>query len=497
MTEILESIRLKYPSSMITNELDGVYGSSVLSDLNRIIHYYDVYENGADFAAEGTNGNYVPADLKVNFIKQIINKQARFMFSKVPDINISSIDNSAKDNDKIIVLQNYINNIIKENQFGKKLLQAARDCFIGERVLLVANFNKQGIILNFIRSLEFIYDVSPEDYNVITKLVLFYILADGKDKSEQRIYKKKYWIAEDGFCHVTENVYDGNASLIETINEDLNTNLTFIPATVIINEGLSGDIKGESEVELLENNNSWYNRLVSGDIDAERQSMNPIRYTVDVSTESTKDLSIAAGAFWDLSTDPNLPEGASGKVGTLESSLAYNQSLDKTLSRIKNDAFDIVDMPNVMDLQSKLESGKALKSVYWGLIVRCDEKMLSWINSIEFIIRTLIIGASVYPEFASKYTREKLPDVEYIVTVENRYALPDDEDEEKQIDIMQVQAKIMSRKSYMKKWLRMTEDVADKELKQIALEQEMLENSFTPKEDFDILSDEESEEEEE
>lgn len=497
MTEVINSIELKYPSILITNELEGIYGSSVLKDLKRIIHNYDVYDKGADFTAEGTNGNYIPADLKVNFIKQIINKTARFMFSKPPDINILPVESTEANLDKTSIIQTYVNKIIKNNQFGKKLLQAARDCFIGERVVLVANFNKKGVVLNFIRSLEFIYDVSEDDCNFITKLIVFYIKEDGKNKDQQRIYKKKYWIEEDGFCHVEEKIFDGNAKEIEVIEENFDTKLEFIPAMVIINEGLSGDVKGESDVELLENNNAWYNRLVSGDIDAERQSMNPIRYTVDIDSNSTKSLSIAAGAYWDLSSDANLPEGKTGQVGTLESTLAYNQSLDKTLDRIKNDAFDIVDMPNVTEMQGKLESGKALKSIYWGLVVRCDEKMLSWKNAIEFIVRTIIIGAEVYPDITKRYLDgAKLPDIEYVVEVENQYSLPDDEEAEKEVDLLQVQGMTMSRKSYMKKWLRLTDTEADKELKQIALEQEQLVNSFAMPKDDNSLDNELEEDDE-
>ena len=54
----------------------------------------------------------------------------------------------------------------------------------------------------------------------------------------------------------------------------------------------------------------------------------------------------------------------------------------------------------------------------------------------------------------------------------------EDEAEEKTIDLAEVTAQTMSRKRYMKKWHRLTDDEAEEELKQIALERELLEDSF-------------------
>ena len=77
-----------------------------------------------------------------------------------------------------------------------------------------------------------------------------------------------------------------------------------------------------------------------------------------------------------------------------------------------------------------------------------------------------------------KKTLEALPEVEYDIRVENQYSLPEDEVEEKTIDLAEVTAQTMSRKRYMKKWHRLTDDEAEEELKQIALERELLEDSF-------------------
>ena len=55
--------------------------------------------------------------------------------------------------------------------------------------------------------------------------------------------------------------------------------------------------------------------------------------------------------------------------------------------------------------------------------------------------------------------------------------LPEDETEEKSIDLSEVQANVMSKKSYMKKWHGLTNDEVDEELKQIAIEREIVEEA--------------------
>ena len=55
--------------------------------------------------------------------------------------------------------------------------------------------------------------------------------------------------------------------------------------------------------------------------------------------------------------------------------------------------------------------------------------------------------------------------------------LPEDEAEEKQLDLAEVNAEVMSRKAYMQKWRLLSENEAERELMQIARERQILENA--------------------
>ena len=481
---------LRIPWSMISEELEGLYGSSLLSEFKEIIGYYDIYEKGADFRAEA-KADFTPSDLRFKESRKLINREARFLFSKSPDFRVNvpydkeSEEGGVKETaqEQTSILQSYIDTVLEKVNIRSKLVKAARDCFIGKRVAYFVNFDEEGrrIMVDFVPSLEFVFETDENDTSRLTKITTFYTIKDSNSKTEQRIYKKKYWLDKNGVCWINESIFNGVGDMIEEIIPDRATKFQgYIPAGVIINDGLTGDLDGVSEIEELSDSESWFSRISNGDIDSERCGMNPIRYTVDMNPASTKGLSIAPGAFWDLASDPNSVEGVTGQVGMMETSLSYSTALNSTLSRIRSSMYEAVDVPDVSSeaLKGVVSSGKTLEAIYWPLIVRCDEKMLAWRPALKNIMNLLIEGAKLYPQSAASYTKEGIPDVVYEVTVENQYPLPGNEADEKETDLAEVNAQTMSKMAYMKKWRNLTDAEAMQELRQIAEEREMLENSY-------------------
>lgn len=467
------------PRSLIIDELSGIYGNSVLAEMGEIVKYYNVYDNGADFAVSAED--YIPSKLRFKKIRALIDKEARFMFAKPLDIKINPLDINDNENPNISNMQSYVNNVLQKNHFNSNIIKAAKDCFIGKRIAIICNFSPDyGITISFLPSLEFIYDT--DKYGGLNKIIAFYALNDEKSANDQRIQKKKYWL-ENGICHVSEGIYDGVGNLIETIIEDEATLFEYIPAVVVLNDGLTGDSFGESEVVNLFDYEQTFSKIANFDIDAEKKSMNPILYTRDMTRKSTSDLSVAPGAFWDLQSDTSARDEAVGDVGVIETQLNYSEPLANTLNRIRDTMYEQIDMPSVStsDLKGIVSSGKTLKAIYWSLIVRCDEKMMAWKSELETIINCLIDGAKLYPDIAQTYTKgNNFDDTEYVIEIENNYPLPENEAEEKEIDLAEISHKTRSIKSYLKKWRKLTDKEIDEEIKQIAIEKQMLEDSYFP-----------------
>lgn len=247
---------------------------------------------------------------------------------------------------------------------------------------------------------------------------------------------------------------------------------------MFLNDGLTGDEDGESEIDSLYDYEKYYSKLGNADIDAGRKSMNPTKYTVDMESRSTKDLSTAPGAVWHLGTDQNL-DHPNPSTGILEPSMSYSEPLKTTLDRIKTAGYEAVDMPNITleSMVGAITSGKALKAVYWPLIVRCKEKMKMWGPQLQRLAEIIIEGAKKYPDTAVDYINDPIEMVAYEITVESNLPLPEDEVEERTMDLAEVEAQTMSKKTYMKKWRNMTDDEVEDELYQMAFERQILEDA--------------------
>ena len=490
----------RIPYGLINEEVSG-YANDVLAELTQICGYYKVYKDGASFITEGSNGDYIPSNLSYKMAASLINKEARFLFADAPDITITTKGDLGKASDEaknqITVMSDLVKTVLDANKFEQQLVKAARDCFIGKRVACLVNFNEEdGVTVTFLPSTQFLYEMNVGNTK-LTKFIAFIIVRDSITLSEKRIFKKKYELEHnpDGtdVVYLEEQLYDGAGRLLDDVTKRQAILLDKIPAVVILNDGLTGDDDGESEIEILKGYESWYSKLSNADIDSERKSMNQIKYTIDMDSNSTKGLSTAPGAFWDLGSDQNL-DHPSPSVGTINPDTSYSAALQSSLDRIKSTGYDQVDMPdiNLQTMSGAITSGKALKAIYWPLIIRCKEKMKTWGPQLEAVVSIIIDGSIVYPNCIKRYTDDFLVSVAYEVDVEQNIPIPDDEVEEKQVNLAEVTAQVMSRKSYMKKWYQLTDDEVSEELEQIAIERQMLEEASFPMNGENVLHQEAS-----
>ena len=472
----------KIPYALISGEVEGS-SYDVLNELGEICGYYKIYNKGMQFTPEGSNGDYVPSNLTYKITATLINKEARFLFAESPLIqvepkgDVGMITDGAKD--ALTVLNDLVKTVLDKNNFEEKLIKAARDCFIGKRVAGLVNFNEEdGVTVNFLPSTQFLFETKLGNDNVLTKFIAFIVVKESTAAGDRRIFKKKYELIDD-VVYLEENIYDGAGQVIEEVTKKTALDIDFIPAVVFLNDGLTGDRDGESEVEILKDYEAWYSKLSNIDIDAERKSMNPIKYAIDMDSNSTKNLSTAAGSFWDLGSDQNLEHPAT-QVGMLEPNMSYSAALKTSLDRLKTTTYEQVDMPNVTleTMTGAITSGKALQAVYWPLIVRCKEKMKMWGPCLQTLVDYIIRGSMAYPNTTVDLITDVIIPVDYEVKVEQKTPLPEDEVEQKNMDLAEVMNQTMSRKSFMIKWRGLTEEEVADELQQIAVERQIFEDSF-------------------
>ena len=452
---------LSYPiQKAVISELNGIFAQNVLSELTEILRLYSYYDGDGQVWYSNEELDYTPTKVVTNFIKKIIKKEARFMFSRTPEITIQCNDAP----DKALQIQKYIKQVLDKNQFAKKLTMAGRDCFIGKRVALKIWCGTKDIELMFRPSFEFVYDTEFDEADNMKKIVFFYGLNDEKDKKDQRFWKQKFEMF-DGRCHITEAIYDGYGNTKETIHDFEDTGLDFIPAYIIVNDGLTGDLKGESDVAELISNQNRYNRLKSDDSDALSFHMFPVTVAKNASGSCLDNMRISPNAIIDLQTDQ--ASDGEAEIEKLESSFSYHEAFQSSINRVKTDMYDLSDVPYVTteQLTGVITSGKAMKALYWELMCKCEERWCTWDSAIKWLIKAILKINDIYGYC-------NLPKIDYTVKIEHLYPIMEDEEAERQIDLSEVEKNVRSRRSYIEKWN--ISDCGDTELHEISKEMDLL-----------------------
>lgn len=455
--------------NLIRMELSGIYGHSMLQEMDEIIRYYELYE-GRRTAEAGDDTSGSPKITRTNWIKKLINDESRHMCARPPELRIMP-RNAKADREKADRLTEWLEDTLDRNGWSEQLLKGARDAFVGKRVALKLSYERGfGIRLRFAPSLEFIYDPDDRNPRRVNKAIFFYCTTPETvtDKAKQRYWKQRY-VMREGRCILDEGEFDGYGRPVNIIYENYDTGLDFIPAFVIVNGGLSGDLLGESDVQELTGNQAAYDQTKSDDLDALKYQMFGQKVFIDASPESMQSIVIEPNAMIDLQSEPGSPHQAKAQV--LETTFAYGEHMTQTLGLLKDDMHEILSIPRITpELLSGLgTSGKAMRALYWTLNCRCEERWSSgWDAALEWMVESMLRLA--------RASGEKLPELDYVLNIEHLYPIMDDDEDERALDLQEVNAQVRSRRAHIEKW--QPDADPDDELRQIMREKKLLEDAY-------------------
>lgn len=471
-----------FPYFIFGSFIKGDKGNIYRNEVYELIQYFLDYQCGADFKPEGSKGDYIPSNYKFKKIKTLIDKEARFMFSQQPEIKVKARLTDDKSLQDVEYLQTVVNEVLKNSGFSNLLLQSAKDCFIAKRIAALVDYSEEdGIAIHFYNSLQFYYEYQYGT-NKLIKFVSFECVEQDVTVGGS-LYLVNEYTVRSGAVYMSSAIYKGSGVLSEQLIEEHRTDLKQIPVAIIINDGTLMNKRGMSEVRQLAEGEATYSKLANADVDCVRKGMNPIRYTVDMSRETTKNLSSSAGSYWDLEHNMNLDE-PTPMIGTLSPDMGHTEALKNTLDRINSEMYNELDIPNISEetLVGTITSGKSIKALYYSLMVRCDEKFKTWKPAIENIIKFVLEIVLLNKDITKTiYEIPQLNDVEYDIVINEKYALLDDELEEKSSDMEEVQNNLRSVKSYLKKHRHedlITDQQIDEEILQIVYEKSMFDGAI-------------------
>lgn len=436
----------------------------------------ETMDNYRFYSGEGQKWQVPPTDYRpsiciVNKTQELIEEIARFMFSRPPEIRIMPIEANRQNQIKCDAFEKFIEETLEKSLWRSRLVCAGRDQMIGKRVALkVTGGADEEIKVSFRPSDEIWPLYAMDDADSLEKIIYLYQTEEASEEINQRFYWQKYYIANEK-AYVDEKITDGFGRTIESVRENQFTGLSYIPSFIIINNALTGDTLGESEVKKLMSLQNAYNRMISDDMDALRFNMFPQQVFIDASPESLENIKVAPHAIIDLQTEATAVD-RQASVKIQEAGFNYDARMEHHLERIESDMRSLMSVPpkKMSDYRRENTSGKALKALYWPLIARCEERWSAWDTAIKRMVRCIYDMAQAYGK------GKEFDGAHYTIVIEHLYPMQEDESEERALDMREAAQELRSRESYIRKW-NISEDPED-EISKIAIEKRKLEESY-------------------
>ena len=450
--------------------------------------------------------DYKPTREIRNLIRQLVKKQSRFMMSQEPELVFNAVvEGREKQAEQKRIL---FDSILRQANFWPKAASALTDATVGKRVLMTVLGNEgESVDVRFYPMPQFSYTVDPKDSSKL--LVVDIVYQDertrGMDKEAQLWHHYRYemkagdsesgitsaledkeeecWLTyvltdgESNQIYITEDggttIKESSAKLVDiednlgnkiqvplAVMESAPTGLSQIPARVILNEPLTNDVYGNSDVKDLITIADNMNRTISDLRDALRFRMFEQPVIIDGSTKSLQGMKIAPNAVIDLKTDTSTSIGAGGgskqaSVTSISSNFNFLPAVQYYLDEAKRSMYELMDQPLPEKVQSA-PSGIAMQFLFYDLMSRCDSKWVEWDSAIEWLvsmIEEILEKVSVAIEPLPEDLKSSWQEITTL-TINHNYPLPADEQAKRQTAMQEVQTSVRSHQSYIEEFSR-------------------------------------------
>ena len=393
--------------------------------------------------------DYVPSQVIDNKIKPLINKQARFMFGKEPNILFKPLDK--KDKESCEELRQYVDAILNASKFWSNTLKAFRLATVTKRVMLRLEANPgQPVRLYYYDINDFSYMLDPNDISKVNKVVLVRqdIETATKEESDQLWYRYTYYMNDKKTsCYLKIETFNGNNLEVPIEIKEHDTGLSKIPCWIITNEQSIVNPYGLSDIKDLKPLQDSYNRRLSDFNDSLRFLMFGQTAIIDATEDTVNDCNIAPNALMALKSIEDTEGNKQAKVQRVESNFTNAEPVKMYLKLLEDSMYEKLGIPRPEQLQS-VPSAKSLKYMYSELVARCEEKWHDWEPVIRSMIRLIVEACSKFKCYDD--WKEEWSNLLYNIVINKNYPIPEDEEDKKKLAMEEVQNNVRSHRSYIK-----------------------------------------------
>lgn len=343
---------------------------------------------------------YEPTRYATNYFKAIINRKARWQMGGKHNVVVprKQIDDpvdamqfgyepSAKQKRQDEIDESYeklLHQLWNENKMRARLIQAARDRLIADRVVckLAYNPNTGKLRWVFRPDTEFIPVFSDDDFEelIACHFIRQKIVDDGGDEVEA-FQKQTFTLEGEGEsrqCYIEEAVYlADDLKVFEQIQPKSPMGLDFIPVVLFPVNDLLAETDAQSEVADLREQNDILNHMNEDAIDSIKFEMFSMTAVLNAPEGTADQMRIAPGAVLEAR---GYQDGQAPSIQKIESGFKWTGAFKDQYSRVKAAMHEVSGLPQIVPQELNFGglNGDALQVLFHDIIADTEEHWIAW-----------------------------------------------------------------------------------------------------------------------
>ena len=344
--------------------------------------------------------DYDPTRYATNYFKTVINRKARWQMSGKHGIHVTPeqidtieqvmvpgyvpSDAQKKAQELADAHEKLLYQLWSENKMRSKLLSAARDRLIADRVVCKIVYNPITGKLRWIwrPDTEFIPVFSDDDFEemIACHFIRQKLHYDG-DEEIEAIQKQTFSLEGEGEarqCYLEEAVYAAeDLRRLEVITPKASMGLNFIPVVLFPVNDLLAEHNGESEISDLREQNDILNQMNEDAIDSLKFEMFGMTAIINAPEGTGARLQIAPGAILEAR---GLDAGTAPNIKRIENGFKWKEAFKDQYMRVKGAMHEIASLPQVVPQEMNFGglNSETLHLLFQDIIADTEEHWLTW-----------------------------------------------------------------------------------------------------------------------
>lgn len=343
--------------------------------------------------------DYDPTRYATNYFKTVIDRKARWQMSGEHSIHVprKRIDDEVetvgegyepspeqqREHEIADGYENLLKQLWRENKMRTKLLRAARDRLIADRVVCKIVFNQRTGRLRWIwrPDTEYIPIYSDDDFEeLIGAYFVRQMMYEDKNGDEiEAVRIQSFRLDEDRTeCYLKEAIYStDDLEVLEVITEESPMGLDFLPVVEVPVEELLAGAVGDGEVAHLREQNDILNTMNEDAIDSLKFEMFSMTAIFNAAEGTAAKMKIAPGAIIEAR---NAFEGQAPDIKKVEGGFRWKEAFKDQYARVKGAMHEISGLPQVVPQELNFGglNGEALRILFHDIISDTEEHWLTW-----------------------------------------------------------------------------------------------------------------------